>query len=281
LEFLMLKTEFVMSMDGTRIAFDREGTGPPVVLVEPSGHYRELSAFEGLRSHLASHFSVYAYDRRGRGDSGDAREYEPEREVEDLGALIDLIAEPVRLYGYSSGALLALRAAACGLPIARMALLEPPLQEPGSGPDPLTGELSSLVAEGRYADAVEHFHRSIGVPDEYLDQMPASPTFHKMVRIAPTLVYDCQISDTMTPELLAKVSVPSLILVSAGSSHELTGWAADVAAVVPGATHDSLPGSWHTVGNEILAERLLEYFEMSPTAERRSLDWNAPKDRHS
>jgi hypothetical protein len=111
--------------------------------------------------------------------------------------------------------------------------------------------------------------------------MPASPTFHKMVRIAPTLVYDCQISDTMTPELLAKVSVPSLILVSAGSSHELTGWAADVAAVVPGATHDSLPGSWHTVGNEILAERLLEYFEMSPTAERRSLDWNAPKDRHS
>src|SRR5918994_1182413 len=104
LEFLMLKTELVMSMDGTRIAFDR------------------------LRPHLASHFSVYAYDRRGRGDSGDAGEYEPDREVEDLGALIDLIAEPVRLYGYSSGALLALRAAACGLPIAKMALLEPPLQ---------------------------------------------------------------------------------------------------------------------------------------------------------
>jgi pimeloyl-ACP methyl ester carboxylesterase len=256
----MMKPEYVVSIDGTRIAFDREGTGPALVLVEPSGHDRELSAFEGLRPKLTTSFRVYAYDRRGRGDSGDAREYEPEREIDDLRALIDLVAEPVYLYGYSSGALLALRAAADGVPIAKMALLEPPLQEPGSGPDPLTGELSSLVATGRFADAVEHFHRSIGVPDELLDEMRDSPTFQHMVRIAPTLIYDCRISDTTTPELLATVSVPSLILDSAGSTDELTGWAAQVASQVPGATHRSLPGSWHTVDDDVLVATLIEYF---------------------
>ena len=257
----MAQTEFVVSKDGTQIAFDHEGSGPPVVLVEPSGHYRELSAFEGLRPHLTPHFTVYAYDRRGRGESADASAYHPDLEVEDLGALIDLIAEPVQLYGYSSGALLALRAAARGVPIVKMALLEPPLPEPDSDPDPLTGELSSLLADGRFADAVEHFHRSIGVPDEYLDQMRGSPTFHKMVRVARTLVYDCRISDSTTLDLLAMVTVPSLILDSAGSTDDLAGWAADVASIVPGAIHRSLPGSWHTVDDEILATTLLEYFE--------------------
>ncbi len=254
------ETEYVVSTDGTKIAFDRSGAGPALVLVEPSGHFRGLSAFEGLRPELAARFTVYAYDRRGRGDSGDAREYQPEREVEDLRVLIDRIAEPVRLCGYSSGALLALRVAADGVPITTMALLEPPLQEPGSDPDPLTGELSALVTAGRFADAVEHFHRSIGVPDEILDDLRDGPTFQQMARIAPTLVYDCRISDTTTPELLAAVSIPCLILDSAGSTDDLTGWAAQVASRIPGAAHRSLPGSWHTVDDRILADALIEYF---------------------
>lgn len=256
----MAQTEYVVSEDGTRIAFDREGSGPPVVLVEPAGHYRDLSAFDELRPWLTPHHAVYTYDRRGRGESADAQDYDPDREVADLAALLGLIGEPVRLYGYSSGALLALRAAARGVPIAAMALLEPPLPEPNSLPDPLTDELAALVADGRLADAVEHFHRCIGVPDEYLDQMRDSPTFNKMVPIAATLVYDCRIADSTTPELLADVTVPTLILDSDGSTDDLTGWAAEAAARIPGATHRSLPGSWHSVDDEVLADVLLAHF---------------------
>lgn len=255
-----MTTGYVVSSDGTKIAYDGVGTGPAVILVEPAGHYRDLSAFDGLRPELANHFTVYAYDRRGRGDSGDTSEYEPDREVDDLRALIDLIAEPTLLYGYSSGALLALRAAANGVPVAKMALLEPPLQPPDASPDPLSGELSSLIAAGRFADAVEHFHRSIGVPDDVLGELRGSPTFRKMAEIAHTLVYDCRISDTTTPALLATVAVPTLVLDSAGSTDNLTGWAAQVASHIPGAIHRSLPGSWHSVDDDVLAETLLGYF---------------------
>lgn len=257
----MTQTEFVTSHDHTPIAYEREGSGPPLVLIEPSGHYRDLTAFEGLRLGLATRFTVYTYDRRGRGESGDGPEYHPDREVEDLAALIDRITSPVQVYGYSSGALLALRAAALGLPIAKMALLEPPLQEPNSDPDPLTNALAALISDDRRSDAVEHFHRSIGVPDEYLVDMRSSPAFQKMVQIAPTLVYDCQISDSTTPELLAEVEVPTLILDSAGSTDNLTGWAASVASLIPGATHRSLPGTWHTVDDETLTQTLFEFFD--------------------
>jgi len=135
----------------------------------------------------------------------------------------------VFVYGYSSGALLALLGAARPLPIAKLALLEPPIQEPGARPDPLTTQLAALVTEGRFSDVVEHFHRSIGVPDDYIAQMRATPAFAKMTAIAPTFVYDCRISDAITPTHLTAVETPTLVLDSAGSTDDLTGSAASVA----------------------------------------------------
>lgn len=257
--------ERLISADGTPIAYGFEGTGEPLVLVEPAAHHRGFSAYDGVRPLLAERFTVYEYDRRGRGASGDADEYEPDREVEDLEALIASIGRPVHVYGYSSGALLALRAAARPLPITRLALLEPPLQEPGAEPDPLADELSALCAAGAFADAVAHFHRSIGVPDEYIDQMRTTSAFEEMTAIAPTLVYDCRISDATTPELLDAVEVPALVLDSAGSTDDLTGWAATVAQRLPRATHRSLPGEWHTVDDDALAGALIEHFTGAAT----------------
>lgn len=256
----MKTTEKVLSPDGTPIAFERSGSGDPLILVEPAGHYRGHSAFATLRPTLEERFTVYGYDRRGRGESGDSVAYAPEREVEDLAAVVESAGRPAFVYGYSSGALLALHAGARGVPMAKLAVLEPPLQEPGAEPDPLTAELAVLVAEKRFADAVEHFHRSIGVPDPFIEEMRSTEAFAKMTAIAPTLVYDCRISEATTNELLASVQLPTLVLDSEGSTDDLVGWAARVARLLPCATHRSLPGRWHTVDEDLLTATLVAYF---------------------
>jgi pimeloyl-ACP methyl ester carboxylesterase len=249
------------SSDGTRIAFDRLGDGPALILVEAAGHFRDFSSFDGLAPLLSRQFTVYTYDRRGRGQSTDTTPYAPEREVEDLAALIAEAGGSAHLYGYSSGALLALHAAALGLPVARMALLEPPLQDQDAvKPDPLTGELAELIAAGKSGDAVEHFHLSIGVPAEFIDDMRSTPPWAKMKSVAHTLVYDCMLSDATTSTLLRSVAVPTLVLDSEGSSDNLTGWAASVARQLPRGTHRSLAGEWHSVPDEILAPVLVEFF---------------------
>jgi pimeloyl-ACP methyl ester carboxylesterase len=260
-------THIVRSTDGTRIAFERSGEGPPVVLVEAAGHYRDFSSFDGLVPHLSRVLSVYTYDRRGRGDSSDTPPYSPDREVDDLAALIAEAGGSACVYGFSSGALLGLRAAARGLPITRLALLEPPLQDDnpdGTASDPLTLELGELVAAGRDVEAVEHFHRSIGVPDEIIEQSRTSPAWANMTSIAHTLVYDCILSDATTSSMLDAVQAPTLVLDSQGSTDDLTGWAAGVAARLPRGTHQSLAGEWHGVADDVLAPVLLDFFRDEP-----------------
>lgn len=248
-------SQSVRSEDGTRIAFDRTGAGPALILVAPA-----LNAYGGLVPLLAERFAVITYDRRGRGDSTDTAPYSPDREVEDLQALIAATNGSARLYGYSAGALLALRAGAKSLPVERIAVLEPPLpDDDAERPDPLTRELIELIEAGRREDAVEHFHRSIGVPAEYLAGMRSTPDWPQKVEAAHTLVYDCTISDATTSSLLRAVDVPTLVLDSAGSSDDLTGWAASVAELLPQGSHRSLPGEWHAVPDEVLAPVLIEF----------------------
>jgi pimeloyl-ACP methyl ester carboxylesterase len=249
----------VRSADGTLIAFDRTGDGPPLILVEPAAHYRDFSAFDGLIPLLAAELTVYTYDRRGRGASSDAAPYAPEREVEDLAALLGEAGGRAGVYGFSSGALLGMHAAAAGLPIAKLALLEPPLRD-SDDPDPRTGQLAELVAAHRDADAVARFHEAIGVPGEMIAEMRSTDAWHKMVSVAPTLVYDCLLSEATTRRVLRAVGVETLVLDSVGSSDDLTGWAAGVAAQLPNASHRSLEGEWHGVAGEVLAPVLTEFF---------------------
>jgi pimeloyl-ACP methyl ester carboxylesterase len=245
----------VRSADGTRIAFDRTGDGPALILVAPA-----LRAYGALGQLLAERFTVITYDRRGRGDSTDTAPYAPEREVEDLQALIAATGGSVRLYGYSAGALLALHAAANGLPVERIAVFEPPLQDDhAERPDPLTRKLTELIEAGRREDALEHFHRSIGVPTEYIAGMRATPDWPSKVEEAHTLVYDCALSDATTSSLVRAVEAPTLVLDSAASSDDLTGWAAGVAKLLPRGSHRSLPGEWHAVPDEVLAPVLVEF----------------------
>jgi pimeloyl-ACP methyl ester carboxylesterase len=141
----------VTSKDGTSIAYQRAGTGPALILIDAAGHYRELSSFGGLIGLLAADFTVYRYDRRGRGDSTDVAPYAVEREVDDVAALIDEAGGSACLYAFSSGGLVALQAAASELTIPRMVLLEPPIahDEDRAAQKAFTAELAELVATGR------------------------------------------------------------------------------------------------------------------------------------
>lgn len=253
----------VRSRDGTEIAFERFGTGPGLILVDAAGHYRAFSSFEELIGLLASDFTVYHYDRRGRGVSTDTAPYSVEREVEDLAALIEEAGGSAYLYGFSSGALLAVNAAASGLAVSKLALLEPPIgsEEDRAAQSAFTAELAELVEAGRRDAAVEYFLSSIGVPSEVLSGMRGTASWSAMEAVAHTLVYDSMISKATSLQLLASVTVPALVLDSEASSDDLTGMAARVAGRMPNGSHRSLPGEWHGVSDEILAPVLTEFFK--------------------
>jgi pimeloyl-ACP methyl ester carboxylesterase len=250
----------VISSDGTSIAYERVGAGPALVLVDAAGNYRDFRPLRAPVELLAADFTVYLYDRRGRGGSTDTLPYAVEREVDDLAALIAEAGGSARVYAMSSGCLLALHAAASGLAIPRLALFEPPIEpnETPAGESDFTAELAGLVAAGRRREAVEFFHRGIGVPEEIMAQM-TPPVWAALEAVAHTLVYDCRLSDAMSLRLVRSVTVPTLVIDSQGSGGELTGMAATVVEALPNSAHRSLAGAWHGVPDETLAPVLTEF----------------------
>ena len=254
-------TGTVTSADGTTIAYERAGSGPALILVDCAGRSRAWSSFGGLIGPLAAGLAVYHYDRRGRG-STDTAPYAVQREVEDLAALIERAGGEASLYGYSSGGLLALHAVADGLPVRKLALLEPPIErdEDRTAQRAFTADLAALLEAGRHADAVEYYLNGIGVPDEILVGMRGTPAWEAMEAVAPTLRYDSLLSEATPFPLLARVTAPTLVLDSEGSGEELTAMAATVAGGLPRATRRSLAGEWHGVPDDVLAPVLLDFF---------------------
>jgi pimeloyl-ACP methyl ester carboxylesterase len=238
-----------------------------LILIDAAGHYRGFSSFGGLIDLLASTFTVYHYDRRGRGSSTDTRPYAVEREVDDLAALIEDGGGSAFVYAFSSGGLLALHAAMAGLSIARMALLEPPLElnEDRSAQRLFTEELTNTLAAGQPERAVEFYLTGIGVPDEIVKGMRGSASWSAIESVAPTLVYDSLISEATSFDQLASVTVPTLVLDSGGSSDDLIGMAATVAGALPKGLHRSLPGEWHRVSDQVFAPALIDFFVGSET----------------
>jgi pimeloyl-ACP methyl ester carboxylesterase len=256
----MSKVERVTSKDGTTIAFERTGSGPALIAVDPAGSYRDFRPQRPPVELLARHFTVYTYDRRGRGLSTDTPPYAVEREVEDLAALVAEAGGSAFVYAMSSGGLLALHAAAAGLAIPKLALFEPPIEagETPGGESAFTTELAGLVAAGRRRDAVAFFHEG-SVPEEVMAQMTPA-VWSALEAVAHTLVYDCVISDAMSLQLLRSVTTPTLVIDSQASSGDLTGSAETIAAALPNGSRRSLPGEWHGVAGEALAPVLTGFF---------------------
>jgi pimeloyl-ACP methyl ester carboxylesterase len=261
--------ERTTTKDGTTIAFDRSGRGSAVVLV--GGALGNRSAAEPLAALLAPRFTVIAYDRRGRGDSGDTAPYAVEREVEDIEALIVEAGGSASLFGHSSGAVLALEAASA-LPdrIAKLALYEPPFIVDDSRP-PLPADyvarLDHLVSAGRRGDAVEHFLTTgPGVPADVVAGMRQQPFWSSMEAVAHTLAYDGRVmGDTMggSPaplERWASLTAPTLVLDGGASPPWQRSAVRALVAVLPAAQHMTLEGQDHGADPEVLAPMLERFF---------------------
>jgi pimeloyl-ACP methyl ester carboxylesterase len=260
----------VVSRDGTVIAYDRVGSGPPVVLVLGALCSRALGPGVKLAALLADWFTVFTYDRRGRGDSGDTAPYEVAREIEDLAALIAEAGGPACVFGHSSGAVLALRAAAQGLPIAKLALYEAPLIVDGSRPSTESDwtAIDAFVRAGRPADAVKGFLKMVGVPAFAVAIMRWLPVWAKVTAVAHTLPYDgalvraFQRGEPLPGSGWAHVAIPTLALDGGKSPAWMrTGMKALAASLAAaGAPYRTLEGQTHDVSAKVLAPVLREFF---------------------
>lgn len=261
----------VTSNDGTTIAFDRMGSGPAVILVGGAFQHRAIDPRTAeLAGLLAERFTVVHYDRRGRGDSGDTLPYAVEREIEDLDALIQEMGGTAYVFGMSSGGVLALAAAAHGLPITKLALYEPPFivdDTRPSVPADYFPRLQELISTGRRGDAVEYFlTNAVEVPVEVVDQMRHAPVWPMFEAVAHTLVYDAAVmGDTMSGKPLSAdrwsaVTVPTLVLDGGASPGWARAAAAALAEVLPDARRETLQGQTHEVAPEVLAPALSRFF---------------------
>src|SRR6266566_4171080 len=243
----------VTSGDGTSIAFERVGTGPAVILMDAAGNFRGFSQMPQLADALAQNFTTFTYDRRGRGASTDTLPYAVDREIEDLQALIGPAGGSAFVHAFSSGATLALLAAERGIGIAKLSLLEPPLQVDATPPPAasgISGEVARLIITGRRGDAYEHWMRGIGVPAEMIAQMREGPLWTALEATAHTLVYESFIPGSLPPDRLAAIGTPALVLGSEGSDDRLRTWVQGVAEALPNASARFLPGTWHGVSPE-------------------------------
>lgn len=263
----------VISRDGTPIAFDQAGQGPPVILV--AGAFNDRTTGAALAAWLAPRFTVYRYDRRGRGDSGDTPPYAVDREIDDLAALIDRASGyaggAACVLGFSSGAALALAAAARGLAISRLALYDLPLLADGplgrarraaaGSPDHLAA-LSALVAAGRRGDAVEYFQaRVVGLPEAVVAQLRGAPFRPGLEAMAHTLVYDMTVlGDGALPADLSAIAAPTLAIAGEASFGFLRETAEALARALPRGESLTLPGATHELAPDALGPVLARHF---------------------
>ena len=260
--------QIVASNDGTPIAYDQTGTGPTLILV--GGALSERSAGAPLAALLAPSFTVIAYDRRGRGASGDTPPYAVEREIEDIAALIAQAGGSAGVFGMSSGAVLALRATAHGLPITRLALYEPPvIVDAARAPVPqdYVAHLGELAASGRRGEAVAYFMTTaVEVPPAMVAEMRQSPMWRGMEVVAHTLAYDGAVmGDTMSGDAatlrqFATVTTPTLVMDGGASPEWMHTSAQALAAVLPNARRQTLEGQTHAVDSNVLAPALRAFF---------------------
>jgi alpha-beta hydrolase superfamily lysophospholipase len=270
------------SVDGTRIAYDRSGAGPAVVLVGGAFSYRRFPKAVQLAELLSEQFTVFNYDRRGRGDSGDAGRYTVDREIEDLAAVIDAAGGTASVWGWSSGAVLALRASAAGVPIERLALYEPPfiVDDGHRRPPPDLGQrLEDHLAAGDRGAAVRlYLTEAMGAPRFFVRMMRVLPVWSRLEAVAHTLPYDWAVlGDALSGRpldvaLWGRVEAPALVLAGSKSPALLQDAARAISAVLPAGVHRVLEGQSHNPSMKVQAP-VLAAFLGAPAAGDFPREW--------
>jgi pimeloyl-ACP methyl ester carboxylesterase len=256
-------TQYAVSADGTRIAYEVRGSGPALVLVDGALCQRTMGPSRPLAEQLASQFTVHAYDRRGRGESEPGRApYHPDREVEDLAAVIAAAGGHAHLFGASSGAALVLRAAQAGLPIDRIAVYEAPfiVDDTHDPNDPALGDRTrELVEAGRNGDAVRLFMKTVGAPGVMVGVMRLLPVWRKLTAVAPTLPHDYRIvldrqqGQPLPEHAYDAVSQPTLVITGGKSPTYMKNSQAAIVAALPDGRLEELPGQTHMIKAKVTA----------------------------
>ncbi len=262
----------VTSKDGATIAFDQSGQGPALLLVGGAFEQRAMdteTAKLAALPLLAQHFTVFHYDRRGRGDSTDTQPYAVEREIEDIEALINEAGGSAFVFGISSGAALAMEAAIkLGNKIKKLALYEAPYNDDDTARQAWMDyrkQLKKLLAADRRGDAVALFMTLLGMPADHVPEMRQHPMWPMFEAVAPTLAYDAAAmgEDGSVPtERAARVAVPALVMDGGASEWPFMHiTVVALANAIPNAQHRTLEGQTHEVAAEALAPVLVEFFK--------------------
>jgi pimeloyl-ACP methyl ester carboxylesterase len=267
--------ETVTSKDGTRIAYDRYGEGPTVILIAGALGYRKFNKMEELAGLLSEHCTVINYDRRGRGDSTEATPFSHssalEHEIEDIAALVEVEGGSASLWGWSSGGALALRAAAAGIAVERISVYEVPFMvDPDHNrPTPDYGErLDELVAAEDRSGAAKHFMRdAMGIPAPFVAVMPLMPMWKGLKATALTLPYDwaalgkhTMYGAPLDPAEWAAVKVPTQVVYGSKTADVLEQGSRALAEALPNAELRELPGVSHNLKMPVLAPVLAGFF---------------------
>ena len=268
----------VTSKDGTKIAYSKLGHGPALLLVDGALCYRDFGPAKGMVDVLKDQFTVYIYDRRGRGESGDTSPYSLQKEIDDIAAIIDVVREPVYLFGQSSGGVLAIEAAnALGAnKVKRVAVYEAPLFVDGSReplPTNFIKTLQSNIHSGKNGAAVKQFMQLVGTPGFFIAIMPLLPMWQKLKQVAPTLIYDFEFmkdkqqGTALNAQEWSNATMPTLAMAGGKSPRWMKAAAKQVATVLPNASFHEVPGQNHMVKATELAPLLEAFFISKATAE--------------
>lgn len=259
-----LPVEKVVSADGTRIAYEKSGSGPPVVVI--GGGLNDKAMFNPFAQLMSRRFTVYNCDRRGRGDSdfGDPERYSIHREVEDLAAVIESIDEPVSVFANCTGGQIALLAAAAGVPMRKLGLYEPPYWSPEATPQQLA-QLRQLIAEDRREDTVTLFGRDIVgfLTDDTLEGIKQHPAWQAFLSMAPSTYYDAIISKDHTQipfEELRRITVPTLVIRGDSTEPGIFGACARIVEEIPHGTLLTMEDAGHLYDQKRVAPLMAEFF---------------------
>jgi pimeloyl-ACP methyl ester carboxylesterase len=254
------------SKDGTRIAFEKTGAGPGrVIIVSGALAHRTSPGVTPLAAELSEHLTVYTYDRRGRGESTDVQPYSVEREIEDIEAILNDAGGSAYLYGVSSGAALALQAAAKLGPtkVPRLAIYEPPYGQDAKAFARQKEGVNALIRTGKPGQAIAFFMSEVGTPPEAIEGMKRSPEWGAMKKVEFTLAYDYAVlGDGAVPQEIAKaVTVPTLVLTGEKTMAFMGPTADRIASLMPGAQRRTLEGQTHQAEAKAVAPVLIEFFK--------------------
>jgi pimeloyl-ACP methyl ester carboxylesterase len=254
------------SKDGTTLAYDVHGSGPELIYITGASCFRSFKPILQDVREFAKEFTVYNYDRRGRGDSGDTLPYSLEREVEDIEAMIDAAGGRAYLYGHSSGAVLALEAALRLGEKVRKAVLydasyvhdETEKAEYGQ----LRQRTQNLLEAGKNSEAMSGFLNGIGMPKVFVFLMRLMPDWRVMTALAPTLAYDMALTSDLPPlERAVKVSVPVQVVVGEKSPIRIRGVGEQLANAIPNTKLVTITGQDHMVNAKTLLPVLSSFLK--------------------